>query len=135
MSEIQNVFAEVFICPGTMDLLQKSLRETHFGATATCFEFPWQIPRNPGIPGWQTGFNQPQPRPGLFFEGGVGRPDGARLRQGPSGFPLASHGCQGCFLDSRNLSGIARKPGENYGSRVDYLESKSGFFRFAPGAL
>ena len=39
LSEIQNVFAEVSICPGTVKLLQKSLRETHFEATATCFEF------------------------------------------------------------------------------------------------
>ena len=38
LSEIQNVFAEVSICPETMELLQKSLRETHFEATATCFE-------------------------------------------------------------------------------------------------
>ena len=39
LSEIQNVFAEVSICPETMELLQKSLRETHFEATATCFEY------------------------------------------------------------------------------------------------
>ena len=39
LSEIQNVFAEFSICPGTMELLQKSLRETHFEATATCFEY------------------------------------------------------------------------------------------------
>ena len=39
LSEIQNVFAEVSICPETMNLLQKSLRETHFEATTTCFEY------------------------------------------------------------------------------------------------
>ena len=39
LSEIQNVFAEVSICPETMELLQESLRETHFEATATCFEY------------------------------------------------------------------------------------------------
>jgi len=50
LSEIQNVFAEVSICPGTVKLLQKSLRETHFEATATCFEFPWQIRRKSRIP-------------------------------------------------------------------------------------
>ena len=38
LSEFKNVFAEVSICPETMGLLQKSLRETHFEATATCFE-------------------------------------------------------------------------------------------------
>ena len=37
MSEFQNVFAEVFICPETMELLQESLRETHFEATAASF--------------------------------------------------------------------------------------------------
>ena len=37
--EFQNVFAEVSICPETMKLLQESLRETHFEATATCFEY------------------------------------------------------------------------------------------------
>ena len=47
LSEIKNVFAEVFICPETMELLQKSLREAHFEATVTCFEFPWQI-------GWKS---------------------------------------------------------------------------------
>ena len=45
MLKIRIVFAEVFICPETMELLQKSLRETHFGATATCFKFPWRIGR------------------------------------------------------------------------------------------
>ena len=39
LSEFQNVFAEVSICPETMELLQKSLCETHFEATATCFEY------------------------------------------------------------------------------------------------
>ena len=39
LSEIQIVFAEVPICPETTEMLQKSLRETHFEATATCFEY------------------------------------------------------------------------------------------------
>ena len=39
LSEFQNVFAEVSICPETIEMLQKSSRETHFEATATCFEF------------------------------------------------------------------------------------------------
>ena len=39
LSEIQIVFAEVSICPETIEMLQKSLRETHFEATATCFEY------------------------------------------------------------------------------------------------
>ena len=43
MLQIRIVFAEVSICPETMELLQKSLRETHFGATATSFEFAWRI--------------------------------------------------------------------------------------------
>ena len=38
--EIQNVFAEVSICPETMKLHQESLRESHFEATVTSFEFP-----------------------------------------------------------------------------------------------
>ena len=38
-SEIKNVFAEVSICPETMELLQKSLREAYLEATATCFEY------------------------------------------------------------------------------------------------
>ena len=37
--EIQNVFAEVSICPETMKLHQKSLRETHLEATVTRFEY------------------------------------------------------------------------------------------------
>ena len=45
LSEIQIVFAEVFICPETMELHQESLRESHFGATVTRFEFPWRIGR------------------------------------------------------------------------------------------
>ena len=49
LSEIQIVFAEVFICPETMKLLQESLRETHFEATATCFEFAPGISLN--LPG------------------------------------------------------------------------------------
>ena len=47
MSEIQNVFAEVFICPETMELLQESLRETHFGATATRFELASRFDAKP----------------------------------------------------------------------------------------
>ena len=39
LSEIHIVFAEVLICPETMKLLQESLREAHFEATATCFEY------------------------------------------------------------------------------------------------
>ena len=42
LSEIQNVLADVSICPETMELLQKSSRETHFEATATCFEHPME---------------------------------------------------------------------------------------------
>ena len=45
LSEIQNVFAEVSICPETMKLHQKSLRETHFEATATRFEFSSKFSR------------------------------------------------------------------------------------------
>ena len=54
MFEFQNVFAEVFICPETMELLQKSLRETHFEATVTRFEFSLGFSRKSG-PGilWQ----------------------------------------------------------------------------------
>ena len=37
LSEFQNVFAEVFIGPETMELLPESLRETHFEATAASF--------------------------------------------------------------------------------------------------
>ena len=47
LSEFQNVFAEVFICPETMELLPESLRETHFEGTVTCFEFAWPI-------GWKS---------------------------------------------------------------------------------
>ena len=50
MSEFRIVFAEVFICPETKELLQKSLRGTHLEATVTCFEFPWQIGRKSSIP-------------------------------------------------------------------------------------
>ena len=38
LSEIQIVFVNVFICPETMKLHPKSLRETHFEATVTRFE-------------------------------------------------------------------------------------------------
>ena len=40
LSEFRIVFAEVFICPETMRLLQESSREPHFEATVTRFEFP-----------------------------------------------------------------------------------------------
>ena len=43
LSEIQIVFVNVFICPETMNLHPKSLRETHFEATVTCFEFAPRI--------------------------------------------------------------------------------------------
>ena len=39
LSEIQNVFAEVLISSERTEMLQKSLRETHFEATPTRFEF------------------------------------------------------------------------------------------------
>ena len=38
LSEIQIVFVKVSICPETMRSHPESLRETHFGATATRFE-------------------------------------------------------------------------------------------------
>ena len=43
MSEIRNVFVEVFICPETIRLHLKSLRETHYEATVTRFEFAPRI--------------------------------------------------------------------------------------------
>ena len=49
LSEFQNVFAEVSICPETMELLQKSLREAHFEATATFFEYPMESLRLPRV--------------------------------------------------------------------------------------
>ena len=51
MSEIQNVFAEVSICPETIELQKESLRETHFAATATRFELAsrfWPAPAQNG---------------------------------------------------------------------------------------
>ena len=45
LSEIQNVFAEVFICPERIKLLQKSMRGTHFEATVARFEFSWKLGR------------------------------------------------------------------------------------------
>ena len=51
LSEIQIVFVKVSICPETMKSHPESLRETHFEATATCFEFA------PGI-----SLNSPGPR-------------------------------------------------------------------------
>ena len=49
LSEFRIVFAEVFICPETMRLLQESSRESHFEATVTRFEFPWRIGRKPDM--------------------------------------------------------------------------------------
>ena len=43
--KFQNVFAEVSICPETMKLHQKSLRETHFEATVTRFEYSSEFRR------------------------------------------------------------------------------------------
>ena len=61
LSEFKIVFAEVSICPETMELLQKSSRETHFEATATCFEysmesqgFPRGAPGNPLRIPWES---------------------------------------------------------------------------------
>ena len=48
MLKIRIVFAEVSICPETMKLLRKSLRETHFEATVTCFEFARRFRLIPG---------------------------------------------------------------------------------------
>ena len=47
LSEFRNVFAEVFICPKTMELHQKSLRETHLEATVARFEFSSEIVPKP----------------------------------------------------------------------------------------
>ena len=47
LSEIQNDFADVFICPETMKLHQKSLRETHLEATVVCFEFSSEFVQKP----------------------------------------------------------------------------------------
>ena len=66
LSEFQNVFVKVFICPETMKLHPESLRETHFEATVTCFEF---APRILVIPGesfeFQFAFPSPPPLPPL----------------------------------------------------------------------
>ena len=45
LSEFQNVFAEVSICPETMKLHQRSLRETHFEATVAHSEFSREFSR------------------------------------------------------------------------------------------
>ena len=45
LSEFQNVFVKVFICPETMELHPESLRETHFEAAAARFEFSWKFSR------------------------------------------------------------------------------------------
>ena len=47
LSEFRNVFAEVFICPETMELHQKSLRETHLEATVARFEFSSEFDQKP----------------------------------------------------------------------------------------
>ena len=52
--EIQNVFAEVSICPERMKLLQKSSRETHFEATATCFEYSMESEGFPRVGTWES---------------------------------------------------------------------------------
>ena len=39
LSEFENVFAEVSICPERMKLLQKSMCGTHFEATVARFDF------------------------------------------------------------------------------------------------
>jgi len=69
LSEIQIVFVKVFICPETMELHHESLRESHFEATVTRFEFPWRIGRKSemkqvGIPRGEPG-RQGRPVPGL----------------------------------------------------------------------
>ena len=84
LSEFRIVFAEVFICPETMKLHPESLRETHFEATATYFEFPKQIgrksrmrqssPRNPfracqGNPGGPARNGQCLPQANKFAVG------------------------------------------------------------------
>ena len=46
LSEFQNVFVKVFICPETMKLHPESLRETHFEATVTRFEISSEFSRN-----------------------------------------------------------------------------------------
>ena len=48
LSEIQIVFVKVSICPETMRSHLESLRETHFGATATRFESAAGFPPIPG---------------------------------------------------------------------------------------
>ena len=45
LSEIQNVFVEVSICPETIKLHLESLRETHFEATVTRFEYSSKFSR------------------------------------------------------------------------------------------
>ena len=61
LSEFENVFAEVSICPGTMKLHQKSLRETHFEATVTRFEYSLGFRRKSkwGQPGLLGHLGQP----------------------------------------------------------------------------
>ena len=52
LSEFRIVFAEVSICPETIELQKESSRETHFEATATRFEF---CTENHGFPGAHPG--------------------------------------------------------------------------------
>ena len=79
-----------------MELLQKSLREAHFEATVTCFEFPWQIGWKSGAP--QFGIIWPRLRFELasrFYPApGRGRfiLKGARLRAGRPGFSSSGPG-------------------------------------------
>ena len=58
LSEIRNVFAEVSIRPERTELLQKSLRGTHFEATAACFEL---APGTPPVPGRRPPFSRSVP--------------------------------------------------------------------------
>ena len=61
LSEFQNVFVKVLICPETMELHQKSLRETHFEATATRSEFAPGISLNLPGPGSAPPFSRSVP--------------------------------------------------------------------------
>ena len=47
LSEFQDVFAEVFICPETIELQKESLRETHLAATVTRFELASRFQTDP----------------------------------------------------------------------------------------
>ena len=90
--KIQIVFAEVSICPGTIKLLRKSSRETHFAATATCFEYSTESQGSPrGAPG--NPFRNPWKTQGTL----------RRWGSGPQ-TPVSKHGLEstwGAFLSSR----------------------------------